>query len=85
MDYFDYGIVSYKHRFSIDRSINDYAETTLYRCIRMGVEFKIFGGRSVAEMQVVYKDVNEKLQCLCLYLHDWTFSVLYVGDMQCNV
>ena len=85
MNYFDYGLVTFKHRFSIDRPVNDYAETTLNRCIRMGIEFKIFGGQPIAEMQVVYKDVNEKLQCLCLNLHDWTFSILHLGDMQCNI
>ena len=37
---FDYGIVTYKHRFSINRSLDDYEETTLNRCIRMGIQYK---------------------------------------------
>lgn len=82
---FDYGVVSYKHRFSINRPINDYVERMLHRCIRMGIEFKIIGERSIAEMQVVYKDVDGKLQCLCLDLHDFTFDILHLGDMQCTI
>lgn len=85
MDYFDYGVVSFKHRFSIYRSINDYAETVLHRCIRMGIEFKIFSGQSFAEIQIVYKDVNEKLQCQCLKLHDWTVCIRHLGDMKCDI
>ena len=36
---FEYGIVIYKHRFSINRSLNDYEEAMLNRCIRMGVQY----------------------------------------------
>ena len=35
--YFDYGIVIYKHRFDLNRSLNDYKETILNKCIRMGI------------------------------------------------
>ena len=40
MKNFDYGIVTYKHRFSINRSLDDYEETTLNKCIRTGIEHK---------------------------------------------
>ena len=85
---FDYGIVVYKHRFSINRSLDDYKETTLNKCIRMGIEYKyktIACDKLIAEMQILYKDENNKLQCLCLDLHDWTFEIKHIGNMQCHI
>lgn len=67
MKNFDYGIVTYKHRFSINRSIDDYEETTFNKCIRMGIEYKyktVACDKLIAEMQIVYKDENDKLKCL---------------------
>lgn len=88
MKNFDYGIVTYKHRFSINRSLDDYEETTLNKCIRTGIEHKyktMACDKLVTEMQIVYKDENDKLQCLCLDLHDWTFTIKHLGDMMCNL
>ena len=88
MDDFDYGIVIYKHRFSINRSLDDYGETILNKCIRMGIEYKyktMACDKLIAEMQVLHRDENGKLQCLCLDLHDWTFSIKHIGNMQCNL
>ncbi len=88
MKNFDYGIVTYKHRFSINRSLDDYEETTLNKCIRMGIEYKyktVACDKLIAEMQIVYKDENDKLQCLCLDLRDWTFAIKNLGHMMCNL
>ena len=82
--YFDYGIVIYKHRFSLDRSLNDYKEIILNKCIRMGLVYKyktMACDKLIAEMQVLFKDENNKLQCLCLDLHDWTFEIKHKGNM----
>ena len=81
---FDYGIVIYKHRFSLDRSLNDYKETTLNKCIRMGLVYKyktMARDKLIAEMQVLYRDENNEVQCLCLDLHDWTFEIKHKGNM----
>lgn len=82
---FDYGIIVFKHRFDINRPLDCYDVTVMERCIRTGIVYKISGGRLIAEMQIVYKDDDEKLQCLRLDLHDWAISVKYVGDMQCDL
>lgn len=82
---FDYGVVVYKHRFSINRSLDDYQETTLNKCIRMGVVYKyktVACDKLIAEMQIVYKDENDKVQCLCEDLHDYTFEIKHKGDMK---
>lgn len=78
---FDYGIVVYKHRFNLSRSLDDYEETTLNKCIRMGVELN----KTMAYVQIVYKDENDKLQFLCLDLHDWTIAIKHIGNMRCNI
>ena len=87
-EFFDYGIVTYQHRFSINRSLNDYEEITLNKCIRMGVQFKYYTmacDKLVAEMQIVYKDENDNLHCLCEDLHDFTFCIKHKGDMMINL
>ena len=85
---FDYGIVTYKHRFTINRSLDDYEEITLNKCLRMGVHFKyktMACDKLVAEMQILYKDENNKPKCLCLDLYDWTFNIKHIGNMQCDI
>lgn len=85
---FDYGIVVYKHRFSIKRSLDDYEEITLNKCIRMGIEYKyktVACDKLIAEMQIIYRDENNKTHCLCLDLHDWTFNIKHIGNMMCNL
>ena len=69
---FEYGIVTFKHRFSINRSLDDYEETTLNKCIRIGLEYKYYTmacDKLIAELQILYKDENDKLQCLKADLH----------------
>ena len=85
---FEYGIVVYKHRFNMTRSLDDYKETTINKCIRIGLELKyktMARDKLVYEVQIVYKDENDKLQCLCLDLHDWTIAIKHIGNMQCNI
>lgn len=84
-DSFDYGIVVYKHRFSINRSLDDYEETTLSKCIRMGVQYKyktMVCDKLIAEMHIIYKDENNNLKCLCEDLHEYTFEIKHKGDMR---
>lgn len=84
-NYFDYGVVIYKHRFNLDRSLDDYVETTLKNCIRIGLVYKyktMARDKLIAEMQILYKDENNKLQCLCLDLYEWTFEIKHKGNMQ---
>ena len=85
---FDYGVIIYKHRFSMTRSLRDYEETTLNKCIRMGIEYKyktMACDKLIAEVQIVYKDENNNLQCFKADLHDITFSIKHKGDMQINL
>ena len=82
---FDYGVVIYKHRFSINRSLDDYVETTLNKCICMGLVYKyktMDCNKLIAEIQILYKDINNKSQCLCLDLQDWTCTIEHKGNMQ---
>lgn len=81
---FEYGIVTFKHRFSIKRSLDDYEEITLNKCIRIGLEYKYYTmacDKLIAELQIVYKDENNKLQFLKKDLHDWTFKIEHKGNM----
>ena len=85
---FDYGIIIYKHRFSINRSLNDYKETTLNKVIRMGLVlcYKTMAkDELVYEYQICYKDENNKLQCLCLDLHDWYIEIKHKGNAQITI
>lgn len=82
---FDYGIIVYKHRFNINRSLNDYKESTLNKCIRIGLVYTyktMAHDKLIAEIQICYKDEDNNLQCLCLDLHDWTFEIKHKGNMQ---
>lgn len=81
----EYGIVSYKHRFSINRSLDDYEETTLDKCIRMSVEHKyktVACDKLITEMQILHRDKNDEVRCLCLDLKDYTFEIKHKGDMK---
>lgn len=84
---FDYGCIIVKPRFSISRPLSDYSakKAVLTKCLRTGIEFKIIDRQLIVEMQIVYKDVNEKLKCSCLNLHDWTCSIAHLGDMRCDL
>lgn len=85
---FEYGIVIYKHRFSLNRSLDDYEETTLNRCISISIQHKyktMACDKLIAEVQILYKDNNEKLHCAKLDLHEWTFKIVHKGDMSINL
>jgi hypothetical protein len=82
---FEYGIVVYKHRFSINRSLDDYEETTLNKCLSMSIQHKYYTvacDKLIAEVQILYKDENNKLQCLCKDLKEYTFKIIHKGDMK---
>lgn len=81
----EYGIVSYKHRFSINRSLDDYEEITLDKCIRMSIEHKyktVACDKLITEMQILHRDENDNVRCLCLDLNDYTFEIKHKGDMK---
>ena len=85
---FEQGIVVYRHRFSINRSLDDYEETVLDKCIRIGLEFKYYTmakNKLIPELQVIYKDENDKLHCLKKDLHEWSFEIKHIGNMQINL
>ena len=85
---FEYGIVIYKHRFSINRSLDDYKETMLNKCISMGIQHKYYTmacDKLIAEVQILYKDEYNRLQCTALDLHDWTFKIVHLGDMKVHL
>ena len=85
---FDYGVVTYKHRFSINRSLDDYEETTLTKYIRMGIQYiykTMACDKLIAEMQIIYKDEQGKLHCLCEDLHEYTFTIKHQGNMQVDL
>ena len=81
---FEYGIVTYEHRFSISRPLSDYEETTLNKCIRIGLELKyktMKKDKLIYELQIVYKDENNKLQCACLDLEEYHVVIKHKGNM----
>ena len=85
---FDYGIITYKHRFNLTRALTDYKEFTLDKCIRTGINHyykNMKKDKLITELQIVYKDENNNLNCLKLDLEEWTVSIIHVGDMQCNL
>lgn len=85
---FEYGIIKYKHRFSINRPLDDYKETTLNKCVRTSLELKyktMAKNKLIYELQILYKDENNKPQCICLDLHDYTIKIIKKGDMQTNI
>lgn len=83
---FNYGIVVYKHRFSINRSPNDYEETTLDKCVMLGLEWKSNGTESWFETHIVYrKDDNNKPEIVKLKLEDFTVKIIHKGDMSINI
>ncbi len=82
---FDYGIVIYKHRFDIGKPLDYYKEIILNKCVRMGLVYKyktMACDKLIAEMQILYKDEDNKPQCLCLDLEYWTFEIKHKGNMR---
>lgn len=85
---FNYGRVLYKHRFNINRSLSDYNETLLNKCIRIGLVYKYRNMKKnslYAEIQILYRDNFNELKCLKLDLHNYTFKILHKGDMQIDL
>ncbi len=85
---FDYGIIVYKHRFSVNTSLDDYKSTVIYKVIRIGVELKyttMEKSKLKYEMQIVYKDNNDNLECLKLDLEDYTVEILNTGDAYIHI
>lgn len=85
---FEYGIIKFKHRFSINRSLWDYQETTLTKCIRVGIQYKyttMAKDKLIAEMQIIYKDDNDKLKILRKDLQEWTFTIVNKGNMSIQI
>ena len=88
VDSFEYGIIIYKHRFSIKRSLDDYKETVIMKGIRMGVQHlykTVACDKLVTEMQILYKDEDGKVQCLKKDLEDWTFEIVHKGNMSISL
>lgn len=85
---FEYGYIVYERRFTLDLPLDAYVETALNKCIRMGIEYKyktVACDKLIAEMQILYRDEFDKVQCLCLDLHDYTFTILHKGDMTIKI
>lgn len=83
---FDYGIIEYKHRFSIRRSLDDYKVTRLEKCISVSSQFlykTMACDKLIHELHIAYRNANGKTELLKLDLHDYTFKVIYVGN--CSV
>lgn len=81
---FDYGVIEFKHRFSLKRSLDDYEVTTLEGCISVGLVYKyktMACDKLVAEIQIVRRVSPTSTECVKFDLHDVTFTVKHKGDM----
>lgn len=78
---FDYGIVEIRHRLNINKSIN-HEKIIIDKCIRMNlVQKNNFKKPTVYwEIQICYKDKNNKDQCAIFRLDYYTISILHKGD-----
>lgn len=82
---FKYGKLLIQKRW--DREIPGYPdkkEVLLEKVIRTGVEIKalINGERSWVELQILYKDENDTLQCMILECGKYIVKVLEIGNAQ---
>lgn len=84
---FNYGVVIYKHRFTINRSLDDYEEIKLDKCIMLELAWKsnINGTESWFETHIVYKDENNKPQIVKLKIEEYVVKVIHKGDMSINL
>lgn len=81
---FDYGVIEYKHRFTLNRSLDDYEVTRIEKCISVSLwrGYKTMAhDKLVNEFQILYRDKNHKTQILKLDLDDWKISLVYKGNM----
>lgn len=82
---FDHGVIEYKHRFSINRSLDDYQLTVLDNCICVGLQYKYYTmarDKLIAEVQIVRRVGPKSTECVKLDLHEYTFTVKHKGDMR---
>lgn len=83
---FVYGRVVVGHRLHISRPII-HSELVLDKCIRMGIEHKVrnIAGDDYYEVQILYKDDNNKLQCGKYDLEYFDVTIEFLGDMQVHL
>ena len=87
-DEYDYGIITYKPRFTVCNSSKDFKETTLNKCIRVSIEHKyktMAKDKLITEIQIVYKDEEDNLHCLCEDLEKVIFNIKHKGDMMLHL
>ena len=80
---FEYGQIKIMYRLHVDRPIK-FQEININKGIRIGLQHKVknYRGDSFWEIQVVYKDENDKLQLFKGDLEDYQLKILYKGNMQ---
>lgn len=81
---FDYGVIEFKHRFTLDRSLDDYAVTVLDKCIFVGLVYKYYTmacDKLIAEIQIIHRVSPTETRLTKFDLHDVTFKVIHKGDM----
>lgn len=81
---FDYGIIEFKHRFSLSRSLDDYAVTRLEKCISVSLVYKYYTmahDKLIAEVQIIHRISDTRTELVKFDLHDVSFKVIHKGDM----
>lgn len=81
---FDYGVIEFKHRFSLSRNLGDYAVTVLDKCISVSLVYKYYTmacDKLIAEIQVIHRVSPTETNLTKFDLHDFTFKVKHKGDM----
>ncbi len=84
--HFDYGKIIISHRLNINKPINH--ETKIIdKGIRLGLVHKVknFTGDTFWEIQILYKDENNKPQCELLDLEDYQIKIEHKGDMSITI
>ncbi len=84
---FDYGIIEYKHRFNMTRSLDDYETTVLEKCVSVSLSHKsnINGTKSWFETHIIYKDTNNSPEILKLKIEDFIVKIKHMGDMSVSI
>lgn len=82
---YDYTKIVVKHRFKLDRALDDYKETIYDKVIRTESK-RVF--RSLADKVgqrlfcILYRDENFETQYVEYDIEDWTFTVLHCTDFK---
>ena len=85
MEEFDYGIVEIHNRLNINKPLN-FETIKLEKCIRFGLVSKsCMSGGSYWEIQILYKDENNELQCAKYNLNMKHINILHQGNMQIEI